>query len=310
MFNNIQTASNMTDMQRNWGMELNLVYPYGRLIQRAVNNAKVLLNNNVDEGHSIEHCVIVMRNACKASDHYSEDIRKKMTKQRSRLNVLLDDVFSTPAEIKSCMTQLSVITDNIMTPLDKLAVALAALLHEVDDRKLFDTTDYSNARCILKDIFEDSDNLIAIIPLVIEMIDVTSCSKNGNSVAEPRWKLIPRDSDRIEAIGEIGIWRAYVYTIGVDRPMFDDETARVTNDEELALVATSKRFDQYQVVKKSRTLIDHFYDKIVHIGDLQSKNPYLQKIADERMRPIKNFLFEFGRTGKIPKIKNPNKIML
>ena len=95
------------------------------------------------------------------------------------------------------------------------AVIYAALLHDADDHKIFpDTSGYANARNILQQCTPDQPELH---DLVIRMIEMVSCSSNGNSTAgvdeQTEWMLIPRYADRLEAIGEIGLVRTWQYTL-------------------------------------------------------------------------------------------------
>jgi len=193
--------------------------------------------------------------------------------------------------------------------MEKLAVELAGALHDADDRKLFDTPpgEYTNARAILENIFPECDYSKAFHDQVIRYISYVSCSSNGNAIPdgvdpeqEPWWNYA-RLADRAEAIGGIGVLRAYTYTVHVERELFNEDTPRVTNDDELEKVATPERFENYLREKKSATFIDHFYDKIFHIAnfDEYTKNPYLRELARTRLAEMKSFIFSFG--------KNPTK---
>lgn len=188
--------------------------------------------------------------------------------------------------------------------LEKLAVEVAGALHDADDAKFFDTPPghYTNARMILERIFPVCDYGAAFHEQVIRYISCVSCSTNGNSVpddcdpvTEPWWNYA-RLADRAEAIGGIGVLRAYVYTLHVDRPLFTDGTPLVTNDKELTAVVTNERFDGYLRKKKSATFIDHFYDKMFHIADFDqyTDNPYLRELARKRLDEMKAFIFSFG----------------
>ena len=108
-----------------------------------------------------------------------------------------------------------------------LAVLLAALLHDVDDRKYFQSVDdgsdpYPNARRILTSI----DHLSAdTINATLAMIALVSCSANGNTVPADiaatgrHHYLIPRWSDRLEAVGAVGVVRCYQYTVAKGQPL-------------------------------------------------------------------------------------------
>ena len=77
----------------------------------------------------------------------------------------------------------------------KQAIQLAALLHDADDSKFFpDNNDNQNARYILREIGAENE----LAELVIKMIELVSCSKNGNTVVKPEWLLLPRFADRLE----------------------------------------------------------------------------------------------------------------
>lgn len=173
----------------------------------------------------------------------------------------------------------------------KRQIELAALLHDADDPKLFpQSKDYCNARKVLRVLnFEDEDR-------VIEMIDLVSCSKNGSRMPPQRYMAIPRDCDRLEAIGEIGIERCRAYNDTVGRPCHVDNTARVYDLTELSKVATAERYQQYTVNKNSDSMIDHYYDKLLHIGNsdqLCSQNPYILQEAAKRTHIMSTFVIDY-----------------
>ena len=111
-----------------------------------------------------------------------------------------------------------------------LALRLAALLHDADDRKYFTQTNpdlkYENAVQIVKDV---TDN-IQVVDQVCEMISYVSASGNGNSVpqscVEKPYLLWPRWSDRLEAIGTIGMVRCYQYNTECGAPLSCDTTPK------------------------------------------------------------------------------------
>jgi len=65
------------------------------------------------------------------------------------------------------------------TPHTRNAVLYAALLHDADDRKFFpDSTNHDNTRRILETVLPGET---ATHDLVVQMIELVSCSSNGNS---------------------------------------------------------------------------------------------------------------------------------
>ena len=185
------------------------------------------------------------------------------------------------------------------------AILLGSLLHDLDDPKLFhrvedakDTSSsekttttrskYPNATRILTQIGVTDYTM----NLTLEMIDLVSCSKNGNTVVAPRWKLIVRDCDRVEALGLDGIHRTMDYSNSIGMPFHTPLTERVTDLRVLSHVASPQRFAKY--AGKSESMIDHFYDKLLHIGSLQSGNTYLKSLAGERMTMMRYFVLFYG----------------
>ena len=171
-----------------------------------------------------------------------------------------------------------------------LCILLASLLHDVDDKKFFKTINNKNARDLLMNYVCEEQ-----ISLIIEMISLVSTSENGNSTiickADEKWKLIPRDCDRIEALGNVGINRCYEYTLSIGNPIYTDSTPLPVTTLQLEAVCHG-RFDEYQKNKKSISMIDHFYDKLLHLHKLSSGNKYLQEIADQRHTQMVEWLIE------------------
>ena len=90
---------------------------------------------------------------------------------------------------------------------DRQIVALAALLHDADDYKLFATADNANARAFL-----DSQNVDEATAIKIcTTINSVSFSKNRDKCPELLEGKIVQDADRLDAIGAIGIARTFAY---------------------------------------------------------------------------------------------------
>lgn len=173
----------------------------------------------------------------------------------------------------------------------------------MEDRKFVPSENLSGTREILKQLSLGSE----MIELVILMISLVSCSKNGLNIDDsiPKWYYIPRDADRIEALGYVGIQRAYDTTCEFMRRkknqncFFREDTIRCKDEKELETIATQSRLEEYMKTGYSSSLIDHFYDKLLHIRNLSSGSKTLQKIADERHLVMVNFVLDFGKTGSI-----------
>ena len=90
---------------------------------------------------------------------------------------------------------------------DLTIVSLAAILHDVDDHKLFDSRNNENARKFLKsqNIPDDMTDKIC------RVINSVSFSKNRGKKPETLEGMIVQDADRLDAIGAIGIARTFAY---------------------------------------------------------------------------------------------------
>ena len=223
---------------------------------------------------------------------------------------------------------LAVMTKKL-DPIHTLAVRVAAILHDVDDHKFFDSSVEGVNEKFLLSMFEqrieqfirthgalsDVHSYKEFEALVKRMIDLVSCSSNGNSNDNcvPQWMLYPRIADRLEAIGEIGILRAIQYGEFRNRLMYDDNTERAYTIEELRSIACPERFRRYLAGIRSKTTLGHFYDKILHIGkskDFGVTNTYFEKVAEERHKEVEDWVLNFWHTLPEPFPSSRNKGIL
>ena len=87
-------------------------------------------------------------------------------------------------------------------------VALAALLHDVDDRKLSPQTCANKDRAVgfLRDNNMDEDTIKRIVQVISEI----SFSEGNGEPSSVEGKCV-QDADRLDAIGAIGIGRAFAF---------------------------------------------------------------------------------------------------
>ena len=84
---------------------------------------------------------------------------------------------------------------------------MAALLHDVDDHKLFDTENNANARAFM----EGKNVPDKLIEEICKASNVVSFSKNRGRQPETIEGMIVQDADRLDALGAIGIARTFSY---------------------------------------------------------------------------------------------------
>ena len=170
-------------------------------------------------------------------------------------------------------------------------ILLAALLHDADDRKFFGG-ESRNAEEILTRVGASKERIEAIQ----RMIALVSFSKNQDDFGEaPIFAYYPRYSDRLEASGRVGIVRSYTYGRNNGRKPFEPQTARPKSREEL-YEAIKGRDEVYRHTGESLSMVDHFYDKILHIGcpeELRHIKFYREEF-DRRQKEIEDFIIEFS----------------
>ena len=128
---------------------------------------------------------------------------------------------------------------------DLLIVSIAALLHDVDDYKLFNTENYQNARTFL----ESNDVPKEQIHKIIEAVDSVSFSKNKDRRPSTLEGMIVQDADRLDAIGAIGIARTFAFGGEHSRPM---EATIKHFDEKLFLLKDLMNTETARSIAKDR----------------------------------------------------------
>ncbi len=139
---------------------------------------------------------------------------------------------------------------------DLFISSLSALLHDVDDHKLFETENNSNARSFL----HDNDVPEETVDKICDVINAVSFSKNRGKTPGTLEGEIVQDADRLDAIGAIGIARTFAYGGKAGRSLDDS--------------------------------IQHFYDKLLLLKD-EMNTEAGREIAETRHEYMKRFLDEY-----------------
>lgn len=139
----------------------------------------------------------------------------------------------------------------------ELYVDLGALLHDVDDHKLFNNKNNENARKFLSDNDFDSE----AIEDIIEIINSVSFTKNKGTKPKTLEASIVQDADRLDAIGAIGVARTFMYS-GKNRRGIENS-------------------------------LKHFDDKLLLLKDMMNTDE-AKKLAEERDSFMKEFLSEIN----------------
>jgi len=159
-------------------------------------------------------------------------------------------------------------------------VQLGALLHDIADSK-FHNGDETVGPKVAREFLESQSVEEETIQHVINIIDNISY-KGGNFEKKFTSKEldIVQDADRLDALGAIGIARAFNYGGFKNRTLYNPEIA--------PNLSMSK--DEYK--KNDSPTLNHFYEKLLLLKDLMNTETGKQ-IALERHRYMENFLAQF-----------------
>ena len=128
---------------------------------------------------------------------------------------------------------------------NELYVDLGALLHDVDDHKLFNNKNNENARKFLIENDFDSE----AIEDIIEIINSVSFTKNKGTKPNTLEASIVQDADRLDAIGAIGVARTFMYS-GKNGRGIEDSLSHF--DEKLLLLKDMMNTDEAKSLAEER----------------------------------------------------------
>jgi uncharacterized protein len=172
---------------------------------------------------------------------------------------------------------------------DLFIIELAALLHDIADWKFHKDPNagVKLTRSWLTKLKVDK-KINDQVCYIVQNISFKG-GANNHRMTTVEGKVV-QDADRLDALGAIGIARAFAYGGYKGKPIHDPKIA----------IMTIKDSGDLQKYKDKGTTINHFYEKILWLADLMNtKTGY--KLAIKREQYVKNFLKQFYKEweGKI-----------
>jgi uncharacterized protein len=165
---------------------------------------------------------------------------------------------------------------------DLLTIELAALLHDISDAKFNGGDEEKGSRMAGDFLLQQgvSQERIDHIQSIIKHVSY----KGGfpqDQISSMEFRIV-QDADRLDAIGAIGVARAFNYGGFKNRPIHDPE-------KELQEYADSSAYH-----KSDAPTINHFYEKLLKLKDLMN-TPTGKALAEERHQYMLDFLDQFYR---------------
>jgi uncharacterized protein len=161
---------------------------------------------------------------------------------------------------------------------DMFVVEMSALLHDMSDFKF--TNKRAGDRKIISWLKKNKVCEEKINEIINTIDSVSFKGASAENKATTIESKIVQDADRLDALGAIGIARAFAYGGETKRPIYDSEIEPTKY----------KTFKEYKLNKT--TSINHFYEKILLIKRLLNTKTAKQ-IAENRHKYTKEFLKEF-----------------
>ncbi|MFH0772806.1 MAG: HD domain-containing protein [bacterium] len=164
---------------------------------------------------------------------------------------------------------------------DMFIVELAALLHDIADRKLNNGDEQAGlqkVRTYLSTCVENATTIDAIVH-IIETYSYTNHLKHKKGMDTLEGQVV-QDADRLDAIGAIGIARTFSYGGHARRPLYDPAIKPRRN------VTTS------EYTNAPSPSLNHFHEKLLLLTDLMNTQT-AKKIAKGRHIYMEEFMKQF-----------------
>jgi len=179
---------------------------------------------------------------------------------------------------------------------DIFIVELAALLHDIGDYKFFQG-DEEVGKAKVREWLSSLEISPSLIDKIVEITSQISFmhtlplkgkrkgKKKSSAPAVSKELMAVTDADRLDAMGAIGIARAFTYGGFFNRPIYDPA------------IKASKFLTKEEYKTTEAPSINHFYEKLLKLKDMMY-TPLGRKMAKRRHRFLNLYLKEFFKEWK------------
>lgn len=161
---------------------------------------------------------------------------------------------------------------------DPFIIEMAALLHDIPDEKLNETAEKGQEK--LASFLKTLKLSVQEKRHINQIIETVSFKGGRKVVLSSVEAKIVQDADRLDAIGAIGIARAFAFGGQKGQPIYQPNLH----------VREQMNLDEYRNGKSST--IHHFYEKLLKLNDILHTQT-AKKLAEPRHKMMEVFLKEF-----------------
>jgi hypothetical protein len=138
------------------------------------------------------------------------------------------------------------------------------------------------------DIDESNEKINYDRALVNEMINIASTSKTGAIINKENWKYILYDCVRLE---KMSVQKCKEYSLCNKLPLYTKLTPMPTTYKELDQILN---YCPFMLRNNSVSMLDKFYDELLHLNVVCSENKYILYENYARMQFMKSWLLSFN----------------
>lgn len=167
---------------------------------------------------------------------------------------------------------------------DSMVIDLGALLHDIADAKFHEGNEEVGPK-VSREFLES----LGVEEVIIDHIDKIIRNISFKNFKEQKFRSVEldiiQDADRLDAIGAIGIARAFNFGGFKNRPIYDPD------------IDSNLNMSKEEYKKSLSPTVNHFYEKLFLLKDLMNTKTG-KKMAEERHQFMEEYLNRFFKEWK------------